>query len=273
MHVDPRLLELLRAHRDRYTCTTAPDCDSDHGPMACLALAGLGAPSNASHATRPLPAEADPVERTLRRSMRDSYARRSATSRRIPAFARLFRSRDRRARCGRDAAPSPARARFRLGTDAYHATIRLGYGIEFDVASEIAAGLAYLAALGPDALGSRRLGDATRGEDDPLAAARDVFRPSSARARSRSATTAVMTSGAIAALYASSQRMRCGARAERRSTCSIPRTRFFALHLVTGSHAMRVCLPFGGPSGRTIAVGRCRSRDISASAHRATDVA
>ena len=133
--------------------------------------------------------------------------------------------------------------------DAYHALIRLGYGIEFDVAAEISAGLAYLAAMGPDpALAHAARATST---DDPLVAVRAVYEPRFGAGAFAQRYNAVLDSGALAScLPEPTDAVRRAAR-----TCLDvfdSTWGFFALHLVTSSHAMRLCAPFAGPDAERL---------------------
>src|SRR5262245_42002742 len=249
------LQELLRAHRDRYWVHYGPDANSDHGPMAYLALVGLGA-------------SMDEIERHAERytgrldlqrnghSPIDvrSYPRAIGRIGAYPALTAFFdREIDERGfeATLSDYLPSLASGWVR---DAFHALIRLGYGIEFGIASEIAAGLAYLAAMGPDP----RLDDAAKspqrratarmesvGVEDPLAAARDSFRPEHSRGNFDQRYQSVMSTGVIAGCMPEPT----GAlrRAAHAMLGVFDSTHgFVALPLLTSSHAIRLCAPFIG---------------------------
>jgi hypothetical protein len=141
--------------------------------------------------------------------------------------------------------------------DAFHATIRLGYGIEFQVPTEIASGLAYLAMMGndPQLEAAARREPSTADANFYLTALRtlrdDRFSVGSFDDRVRLATH---ESGLCPCAGASEEVLR----ALSRSCLEVfAATReFFALHLVTGSHAFRVCSPYAGPDwGQIYSVG------------------
>jgi hypothetical protein len=131
--------------------------------------------------------------------------------------------------------------------DAFHPLIRLGYGVEFESKSEIAAGLAYMTITG----------------DDPALANMATRGGSQEKGRSyiesiRSMHEARYSRGPFNARY---QRITDGAKQLLPASGSddtfedISRAclevfhathDFFALHLVTSSHAFRVCAPYAG---------------------------
>ncbi len=120
--------------------------------------------------------------------------------------------------------------------DAFHPIIRLAYGIRFSMAAEVAAGLAYLACVGPHpalaALAS------TAQKADALAF------PEAAPAPGRTfdqKCQAVVASGALdGAVHVVSDNRR---RAAETALAIFHHTGdFFALHLVTGCHALAVCV-------------------------------
>jgi len=249
MSVEPRLEILLRAHRDRFALHYRPDWNSDHGPMACLALAGLGASFERIARFAPRYQQKlsalKPAEPIDAQSYRRAFGRVNA----YPAFLAFF---------DREIAEHSAEATLLRYLpemisgwvrDAYHALIRLGYGIEFDVHSEIAAGLAYLAVMGPDP-SLERAARATS-TDDPLAAARGVYEPRFGSGTFAQRYDAVMTSGVLASCIPEpTDALR---RASRTCLDAFDSTwGFFALHLVTSSHAMRMCAPFAGQDAERV---------------------
>lgn len=143
--------QLLLTHGETYDAWYPPYEFVDHGPMAVLALCGLGAniqQVEAFHATyvprlRRLP-EPGAVLNEL--DFRSAYGDPTA----YPALRRYFAAE--LVRIGTSAALRRYLPELASGwvKDAYHPLIRLGYAIEFGVASEIAAGLALLASNGPD---------------------------------------------------------------------------------------------------------------------------
>ena len=245
MAVDPQLAELLHVHRDRHWVHYGADALTDHGPMAYLALAGLGA--STTEIERHASAYAPRLEHA--HAVREAIDARSypswlGTLAAYPAFVRYF---DRMiAELGTDATLRRHLPELASGwvRDAYHATIRLGYGIEFDVPSEIAAGLAYLAAVGPDER-LAAVAASNAAQEDPLAAARARLAPQFVRGVFAERYDAVMQAGVVAAcLPHPTDALR---RAARAALGVFDATHgFFALHLVTGSHAFRVCAPYIG---------------------------
>lgn len=140
----------LKRHRDAFAPVYPPDGNSDHGPMTFLALHALGASPAAilrfaegyrDRLVAPAAAAAAPL-----RGLEGALGKPSA-------YADLLRFFDSEIEA-RGAAATVAHYLPRLASawvvDAYHPFIRLGYGVEFGVASEIAAGLAYLACCGED---------------------------------------------------------------------------------------------------------------------------
>jgi len=131
---------------------------------------------------------------------------------------------------------------------AFHPLIRLGYGIEFELPSEIAAGLAFMACTGDDP----RLLEACAREPAALEASaylrswqaqRD---PSFAAGRFDDRYARVLDR---VVLRPPASAPGAGFTRISRSCLEVFHAthEFFALHLVTGSHAFRVCSPWVGP--------------------------
>jgi len=118
---------------------------------------------------------------------------------------------------------------------AFHPVIRLAYGVRFDVASEIVAGLAYLASAGPDPA-LEALADGARYGDEPLSAplSRPLDEPFERR------YNATVASGVLAdrVVVVPENRRRL---AELSLAVFNETHDFFALHMVTGTHALGVC--------------------------------
>lgn len=236
--------QLLLAHGDAYDAWYPPYEFVDHGPMAVLALCGLGAnvdqveAFHAGYVSR-LRALPKPGIALNELDFRSAYGDPQAYSALRLFFTREF------ARLGTRVALRRYLPELASGwvKDAYHPLIRLGYGIEFGVASEIAAGLALLASNGPDpalAVAATRapfdvdipnylaaiahLGLVPLGEtfDARYRSVVDTgsFAPPILSAR----PIPDITAAALTALYSTGD--------------------FFALHLVTGMHAFRQCLPW-----------------------------
>lgn len=117
---------------------------------------------------------------------------------------------------------------------AFHPVIRLAYGIRFDVASEVVAGLAYLASAGPDPA-LQALADGARDGDNPLSAPPSPALDEPFERR----YNATVASGVLAERVVVPDNRRCLAEL---SLALFNETHdFFALHMVTGTHALGVC--------------------------------
>jgi hypothetical protein len=131
--------------------------------------------------------------------------------------------------------------------DAFHPLIRLGYGIEFEVPSEITSGLAYLTIMGKDpqlAAVAARAPVQSSGSAylKSLQAWRD---PSFAEGRFNSRYERASRVTALRPVGGSDE-----ATLKELSRVGLEvfdaTHDFFALHLVTSSHAFRVCAPWAG---------------------------
>ena len=148
--VEPFLERLLRDHRDRFDYLYQGWL-SDHGPMALMAMSGLGIGRKAietfaaTYQTRldPLP----PANGVIGR---DTYPSRVGDATAYPAFVVFFDHEIRTAGWRETVATYLPDLISGWVRDALHPAIRLAYGIEFEVETEVAAGLAYFACLGPD---------------------------------------------------------------------------------------------------------------------------
>jgi hypothetical protein len=243
------LRALVTAHGSSYSPRYSAAALSDHGPMACLALHGLGIGESriqefaAEYRPRLAPLRQPSVQLDVgnwyqHRGRSDSYEALREF------FSGEIRERGYQATLGRYL-PTLISG---WVPDLFHPLIRLAYGIEFGVPSEIAAGLAYLATVGDAprlALAARHPPLTTDGraylmalstERDPDRAEgptsfnqklsrvmdRHDFRPARV---DRSAATE-LTRACLEVFHATHD--------------------FFALHLVTGSHAFGVCAPWIG---------------------------
>lgn len=252
------LTALLGEHRASHAPHYSPAGLSDHGPMAYLAMHGLGFGQReierfaTAYRPRLAPLPGATVE------LREGDAR--AHFGRLDAYPSLLRFFDTEiGALGTTGAVSRYLPELISAwvTDAFHALIRLSYGVEFGVPSEVAAGLAYLAGVGENTLLARASGlpvTATEGRDFLLAlrayrGAKSAVapRPFNQRYREVLETVDLRPSGAV------------GARPKLERACLdvFHATHdFFALHLVTASHAFRVCAPFAGPNAdRIFSVG------------------
>jgi hypothetical protein len=139
--------------------------------------------------------------------------------------------------------------------EAYHPLIRLAFGVEFGVLQEAAAGLAYLEHAGP----SPRLSAlAATAESDPHVGALALFQAAS-RVAVPAADGSDFTARAEQALGAPEMpRLARVVPDNEREMClaalgAFAATHdFFALHLVTASHAFRVLRPWAGPNADAV---------------------
>ena len=228
------LAERLLAHRDQHGPHYGGHL-SDHLPMALLAMWANGAGKDAleTYAIRYRQRLESPVQHgghpptEIARAVGD-----------LRAYGSLLAFFDREvARVGTQATledwlPGLLSGWVRF---AFHPVIRLAYGIRFDVASEIVAGLAYLASAGPDPA-LQALADGARHADEPLSAppSRPLDEPFERR------YNATIASGVLAerVVVAPDNRRRL---AERSLALFNDTHDFFALHMVTGTHALGVC--------------------------------
>ncbi|MCY3811986.1 MAG: questin oxidase family protein [Gammaproteobacteria bacterium] len=118
---------------------------------------------------------------------------------------------------------------------AFHPVIRLAYGIRFDVESEIVAGLAYLASAGPDPA-LQAFADGASYGDEPLSAPASLPLDEPFERR----YNATVASGVLAerVVVVPDNRRRL---AELSLAVFNDTQGFFALHMVTGTHALAVC--------------------------------
>lgn len=240
---------LVEGHHQRYLPEYRGGL-SDHGPMAVLAMHGLGLPAERidefyrRYVTRLEPAESRAPPALA--EYRGAVGQRSA----YPALLGFFA--DQIARHGVDATLARHLPDLLPGwaNAAFHPFIRLGYGLEFGVAGEVAAGLAYAACLGPHpdiaVRAAECLSEAPADPNDTAAALRarllklapeqlprddGLFQPRLTRAlRSELLEGIGPPRGGLEALAATCREVFAATH------------NFFALHLVTGTHALRVCL-------------------------------
>ena len=135
--------------------------------------------------------------------------------------------------------------------DAYHPLIRLAYGIDFGVPGEVAAGLAYLSCCGPDptlhalarsARQSSRTALELLGE---LSASRPPVWPPGVTFTDHA--NATIAGGLLPRDVLLPDNVRAISEA---ALAAFDATHnFFALHLVTGCHAFRICQPYAGELG------------------------
>lgn len=145
------LAHLVSEHGNSYGPQYPPDSNADHGPMACLALHGLGfdqqrieqfAAQYQGRLVRQHPA----VERVDAANWQRHLGLRQA----YPGLRQFFEAQ--MVLLGWRVVLAQYLPVLISGwvKDAFHPLIRLAYGIEFTLPSEIASGLAYLSAVGND---------------------------------------------------------------------------------------------------------------------------
>ena len=229
------LSEKLLAHRNQHGPHYGGHL-SDHLPMALLAMWANGAGQDAleSYATRYRQRLDPPVQHF--RHPPTQIARAVGD---VGAYGSLLAYFDREvARVGTRATlenwlPGLLSGWVRF---AFHPVIRLAYGIRFDVASEIVAGLAYLASAGTDQA-LQALADGARYGDEPLSAppAPPLDEPFERR------YNATVASGVLTGrvVVGPDNRRRL---AELSLAVFNDTQDFFALHMVTGTHALGVCV-------------------------------
>jgi hypothetical protein len=241
--IPAELTELLNRHAATYATHYPPVDNSDHGPMAYLAMHGLELGMDRIRAFAAIyqhrlvryPPPRDVVSALnwhAHIGRRESYA----------ALLDYFKNEIERAGWRTTVSTHLPRLMSGWVKDAFHPLIRLGYGIEFESPIEIAAGLAYFTIVGDDpalldmARRSNRI-DA----DAYVDAARDLREKRFARGPFNDRYTRILRSVAPRAA-AHDDVLQSVSR-----TCldAFDATHdFFALHLVTSSHAYRVCRPF-----------------------------
>ena len=245
---------LIEAHGKRYAPHYPPAGNADHGPMAFMALHSLGMDvagieQFAAHYQRRLIPQEPPVELITQENWRHYLGRREAYAGLREFFAAQVDG----------LGWQEVLTRYLPGLvsgwvkDAFHPLIRLAYGIEFRLPSEIASGLAYLSSAGNDSA------LAALAERSPAPGDAGTYLASLQSLRNASYTEGRFNARYRAAAGASGLRP-AGGRPEEilrdvsRSALEIFHSThdFFALHLVTSSHAFRVCAPWAGPGSSAL---------------------
>jgi len=240
---------LVRRHGATFDPHYPPSDNSDHGPMAYLAMHGLGvdfadiATFAGAYRSKLVPMP-PPKESVNAETWRDHIGRRESYAAMLAFFEREIQS------VGWQMVLTRYLPSLISGwvKDAFHPLIRLGYGVEFESTSEIAAGLAYMTITG----------------DDPALAAIANRRRSNLSGRAYIESIGSMrdprySRGPFNVRY---QRIVNGANDLQPAGGNADRTfeeigraclevfhathDFFALHLVTSSHAFRICAPYAG---------------------------
>jgi hypothetical protein len=240
---------LVRRHGATFDPHYPPSDNSDHGPMAYLAMHGLGIGFAdidrfaAAYRTR-LVSVSPPIESVSASTWRDHIGRRQSYAALLAFFGSEIESLGWQTTVARYL---PALISGWV-KDAFHPLIRLGYGIEFESTSEIAAGLAYMTIAGDDPMlaniaardtsksGGRTYVESIRSMQDPRYS-RGPFNVRYQR----------ITNGAAELRPAGGHAGRTLEEISRACLEVFHATHdFFALHLVTSSHAFRVCAPYAG---------------------------
>lgn len=142
---------LVRRHGATFDPHYPPSDNSDHGPMAYLAMHGLGVGFEdidafaAAYRARLVPVS-PPIESVSASTWHNHIGRRQSYAALLTFFASEIES------LGWQTTVAQYLPALISGwvKDAFHPLIRLGYGIEFESSSEIAAGLAYMTITGDD---------------------------------------------------------------------------------------------------------------------------
>jgi hypothetical protein len=253
---------LLEEHRASHAPHYPPHGHTDHGPMAYLALHGLGAGTlDIERFAAAYRQRLDPLPAPRQTLHPDDWHEHLGRTESYPALLEFFEAQT----FARGWQATLARYLPSLVSgwvkDLFHPLIRLAYGVEFEQRSEIAAGLAYLAACGDDprlALAARLAPTDSRGsvylqrfQLEPRGASFEGPAPFNRRYQQILDTVPLAPAGGAQG----------SAHAELTRAClEIFDTThdFFALHLVTASHAFHVCSPWAGPSAPGVfSVGIC----------------
>ncbi|MEO8181696.1 MAG: questin oxidase family protein [Deltaproteobacteria bacterium] len=243
------LVALIREHRDHHHLYYPPSGYADHGPMAYLALHALGAsPEAIARFAVSYREKLAPLPPVLESLTVDDWYRERGNGDRYAALVAFF-----------DAAIAGRGWRSVLGQylpklisgvvrGAFHPLIRLAYGIEFELPSEIAAGLAFMACTGQDDRLARASEREPIGVDAPGYLKSWHAQHDSAFAEGGFDTRYERVLDAVCLRpLASSSGIGCSAISRSCLEVFHATHDFFALHLVTGSHAFRICSPWAGP--------------------------
>jgi hypothetical protein len=238
------ITELIATHHRRYSKEYDGGL-SDHGPMALLAMRGLGLPEEVIHefaafyVTKLAPAE-NPTTHLDAGSYPEFVGKREH----YPALLEFFLNevrREGRVETVNRYLPGLLSA---WASAAFHPLIRLAYGLEFSVDGEVAAGLAYAASLGPHTGLERRAAQCmSRNPVDPMSALLELQLPpdiETQRGSFHSRYSKALDHAALDQVHPAAGGL--GAIAAACREVFAASHDFFALHLVTGSHALRVCL-------------------------------
>lgn len=251
--VPTALTRLLREHGAAHAPHYPPSDNSDHGPMAYLAMFGLGIDiAEIEHFSIRYRRKLAPLsppdgivgapELARHRGRRESYS----------ALVEFFESRIEADGWETTLARHLPDLISGWVKDAFHPLIRLSYGVEFRVPSEIAAGLAYLTITGDDpALAAHARRAPLANDRDYLGAVARLSDPAYTRGPFNARYSRIVANAALSPGAGNADRPL--AELSRRCLDVFHVTHdFFALHLVTGSHAFRICAPWAGPDAHAL---------------------
>jgi hypothetical protein len=230
----------IHTHGRRYRPVYPPHDHSDHLPMAWLAMGGLGADDSrrAAFTAEHLP-QLEALEPGSPHHHRVEHLAEEMHDRGIAAVLQ-------------DRLPGLISGWYR---EAYHPVIRLAYGVEFRIFGEAAAGLAYLEQAGAStrvealAAGADLL-PGTTGIELLQRAAASGIESTSAELFDERATSALEAPGAEGLAKILDNNLAQMSQAA--LAAFVAPHNFFALHLVTGSHAFRILYPWAGPNADAI---------------------
>lgn len=240
---------LLREHSATFDPHYPPSDNSDHGPMAYLAMHGLGmgfddiAAFADAYRSRLMPTP--PPNTTVdAATWGEHVGRRQSYSALLTFFEHEIEA------MGWQDTVSHYLPQLISGwvKDAFHPLIRLGYGIEFESSAEIAAGLAYMTITGFDpALAGIAERQSAHLHGAAYLASLQPLRDSQFSRGPFNARYQRITEGATELKPAGGSSKRVFEDVGRACLEVFHATHdFFALHLVTASHAFRVCSPWAG---------------------------
>jgi hypothetical protein len=243
------LRRLVLAHGDEYAPHYPPIDNADHGPMTFLAMHGLGIDVTrieqfAAQYRRKLITQGHSVGVVTESDWKQHIGHRESYRVLREFFAADIRSR------GWERTVSRYLPLLVSGwvKDAFHPLIRLAYGIEFSIDAEIASGLAYLAITGDDPQLATVAARPPLHRDAPtyLELLQSWRTPSLAG----NFNNRYQAASHVAALRPAGGSPEEVLKALSRAGMEIfdATHDFFALHLVTSSHAFRVCSPWAGPN-------------------------
>jgi hypothetical protein len=247
------LQDLIEEHGARFAPQYPPSGNSDHGPMTYLACYGLGLPMadiNA-FAKRYCRRLAEQLPYSIPDSITEANWTKQVGQASSYVMLRSFFC-SRIERDGWQSVLSQYLPQLLSGwaTDAYHAMIRLGYAVEFELPTEMSSALAYMTILGPNP----QL-EATAHRAPSAAAAHDCLLGSQASRQTsyRSGRFNDRLSRILAEVDIRPTGARTTEDLSRLALAVFDATHdFFALHLVTASHAFRLCEPYTGALGHAL---------------------